>query len=157
MIDNIKWVMGPIDFHLDKIKDLFAKNIDHRHADNYLVKPLFKETKFARMGYSDGNMVYYSAGMERPQYNGSIRIMSRHTRDRNFNFGSMSDDLARGLGTLEQSVDYARNLGYTDIWVSREENPKLLEFFAKSSKYNWTVSHEQMHYGGYQYIMRIIP
>ena len=40
------------------------------------------------MGYDNDKMIYYSAGMERPQYNGSIRIMSRHTRDREYDFGS---------------------------------------------------------------------
>ena len=156
MTTHIEWFLEPIDNHLEKIKELFAKNVDHRHADNYISKPLFSETKFSRMGYHSGKMIYYSAGIERPEYCGSIRIMSRHTRDRNFNFGSRSDDLARGLETLEQSVKYAKNIGYSDIWVSREENPKLLEFFANSSQYNWTVAHEKMHYGGYQYIMRLI-
>jgi len=151
----IEWYLEPIESHLDKIKELFLKNEDHRHADNYLVKPLFDETKFSRMGYADGKMIYYSAGIERPEYNGSIRIMSRHTRDRNFDFGSRSDDLARGLETLDLSVEYAKKLGYTDIWVSREENPKLLDFFSKNSRYSWSVAHEKMHYGGYQYIMRL--
>lgn len=152
---HIKWFLEPIDSHLEKIKELFAKNSDHRHADNYLKTPLFKETKFSRMGYANEKMVYYSAGIERPEYHGSIRIMSRHTRDRDFNFGSKADDLSRGLETLEVSVNYARSLGYTDIWVSREENPKLLEYFAKNSKFSWDVNHEKMHYGGYQYIMRL--
>ncbi len=153
---NIQWFLEPIDPHLEKIKELFAKNADHRHADNYISKPLFKETKFSRMGYHSGKMIYYSAGIERPQYNGSIRIMSRHTRDRDFDFGSKSDDLSRGLETLESSVDYAKGLGYSDIWVSREENPKLLEYFAKESKHEWNVSRELMHYGEYQYVMRLV-
>ncbi len=155
VMTHIEWYLEPIKPHIEKIKDLFAKNADHRHADNYIKRPLFEETKFSRMGYVDGNMIYYSAGIERPEYNGSIRIMSRHTRDRNFNFGSRSDDLSRGLETLDQSVIYAQSLGYTDIWVSREENPKLLEFFSKNSKFSWTVDYEKMHYGGYQYIMRL--
>jgi hypothetical protein len=152
----INWYIGPIQHHLHKIKDLFAKNVDHKLASNYLERPLFEHTKFARMGYADDKMIYYSAGIERPQYNGSIRIMSRHTRDRDFDFGSKSDDLERGLQTLEQSVTYAQDLlGYKDIWVSREFNPKLFEYFAKKSKYKWTVTHEMMHYGEKQYIMRL--
>ena len=151
----IKWYIGPIQPHLHKIKELFAKNADHKLASNYLETPLFEHTKFARMGYSDDKMIYYSAGMERPQYNGSIRIMSRHTRDRDFDFGTRSDDLARGLETLEQSVVYAQELGYKDIWLSREFNPKLFEYFAKKSKYQWTVTHEMMQYGEKQYIMRL--
>lgn len=151
----IKWYLEPIQSHLEKIKELFAKNIDHKLASNYLDMPLFEHTKFARMGYNDDKMIYYSAGMERPQYNGSIRIMSRHTRDRNYNFGSKSDDLNRGLETLELSVDYAKNLGYNDIWLSREFNPKLFEYFANKSKHRWTVTHEMMHYGEKQYIMRL--
>ena len=151
----ITWYLEPIQSHIDKIKELFAKNVDHKLASNYLEMPLFEHTKFARMGYDNGKMIYYSAGMERPQYNGSIRIMSRHTRDREYNFGSKSDDLARGLETLEQSVEYAQSLGYKDIWLSREFNPKLFEYFANKSKYDWTVTHELMHYGEYQYIMRL--
>lgn len=151
----IKWYLEPIESHLEKIKELFAKNADHKLASNYLDMPLFEHTKFARMGYNDDEMIYYSAGMERPQYNGSIRIMSRHTRDRNYNFGNRSDDLTRGLETLELSVDYAKNLGYNDIWLSREFNPKLFEYFANKSKHCWTVTHEMMHYGEKQYIMRL--
>tara|TARA_B100001057_G_scaffold53610_5_gene47640 strand:- start:27989 stop:28450 length:462 start_codon:yes stop_codon:yes gene_type:complete len=151
----ITWYLEPIQSHIDKIKELFAKNVDHKLASNYLEMPLFEHTKFARMGYDNDKMIYYSAGMERPQYNGSVRIMSRHTRDREYDFGSKSDDLARGLETLEQSVAYAQSLGYKDIWLSREFNPKLFEYFAKQSKYDWTVTHELMHYGEYQYIMRL--
>jgi len=154
-LTNIDWYLEPIEPHLEKIKELFAKNVDHRLASNYLEMPFFEYTKFARMGYADNKMVYYSAGMERPQYNGSVRIMSRHTRDRNFNFGSRADDLKRGLETLEASVEYAKSIGYKDIWVSREFNPKLFEWFAKHSKYNWSVTHELMHYGEYQYILRL--
>ena len=84
-----------------------------------------------------------------------LRIMSRHTRDREYDFGSKSNDLARGLETLEKSVEYAQSLGYKDIWLSREFNPKLFEYFAKKSKYKWTVTHEMMHYGEKQYIMRL--
>jgi hypothetical protein len=151
----IDWFLEPISTHLPEIKELFKKTIGHRHELNYTKKPLFNETKFSRMGYVNGKLVYYSAGIERPEYNGSIRIMSRHTRDRNFNFGTLSDDLSRGLETLDQSTKYAALLGYTDIWVSREENPKLLEYFAKNSNYSWNVTHEKMHYGEYQYILRL--
>tara|TARA_B110000977_G_C10960609_1_gene448383 strand:- start:538 stop:999 length:462 start_codon:yes stop_codon:yes gene_type:complete len=151
----ITWYIEPIELHLDKIKELFAKNADHKLASNYLETPLFEHTKFARMGYHNNKMIYYSAAMVRPQYNGTIRIMSRHTRDRNFNFGSSTDDLNRGLETLELSVDYAKSAGYTNIWVSRESSPKLFEYFARRSKYNWTVTRELMHYGEYQYIMRL--
>ena len=151
----ITWYLEPIQSHIDKIKELFAKNADHKLASNYLEMPLVEHTKFARMGYDNDKMIYYSAGMERPQYNGSIRIMSRHTRDREYDFGSKSDNLARGLETLEQSVVYAQELGYKDIWLSREFNPKLFEYFAKKSKYEWTVTHEMMHYGEKQYIMRL--
>jgi hypothetical protein len=152
----ITWYLEPIDNHLDKIKELFAKNVDHKLASNYIEIPLFEYTKFSRMGYVNGKLIYYSAGIERPQYNGSIRIMSRHTRDRSFDFGSKSDDLQRGLETLELSVEYAKGLGYKDIWVSREFNPKLFEWFAKNSKYTWTVTHERMHYGEYQHILRLV-
>lgn len=151
----ITWHLEPIGLHINKIKELFSKNADHKLASNYLERPLFEHTKFARMGYDNNKMIYYSAGIERPQYNGSIRIMSRHTRDRAYNFGSKSDDLARGLETLSQSVKYAQSLGYKDIWLSREFNPKLFEYFAKKSEYNWTVTHDLMHYGEYQYIMRL--
>jgi len=152
----MNWYLEPIEPHLDSIKELFQKNKDHRLANNYLEMPLFEHTKFARMGYHNGKMIYYSAGMERPEYNGSIRIMSRHTRDRSFDFGSKQDDLKRGLETLELSVEYAKELGYTDIWVSREFNSKLFEWFAQNSKYQWTINKELMHYGEYQYIMRLV-
>lgn len=155
---KIDWYMSSIDSHLTKIKELFLQNADHRLAKNYLDEKecLFNFTKFSRMGYSDEKMIYYSAGIERPQYNGSIRIMSRHTRDRNFDFGNKSLDLKRGLETLELSTEHAKELGYTNIWVSREFSPKLFEWFAKHSKYNWNVSHELLHNGRYQYILRLI-
>jgi hypothetical protein len=151
----ITWYIESIDSHIEKIKELFSKNIDHRLAHNYLKMPLFEYTKFARMGYCGDRMIYYSAGIERPQYNGSIRIMSRHTRDRNFIFGSKIDDLNRGLETLELSVDYAKNLGYKDIWLSREFSSELFKWFSKKSKFEWTISYESMHYRGYQHILRL--
>ena len=116
----ITWYLESIESHIIKIKELFTKNADHKLASNYLDMPLFEHTKFARMGYDDDKMIYYSAGIERPQYNGSIRIMSRHTRDRQYNFGSKSDDLTRGIETLEKSVVYAKSLGYKNIWCSRK-------------------------------------
>lgn len=152
---QITWYIDPIDCHLPKIKELFSQNYDHRHASNYLTYPLFKETKFARMGYSSDKMIYYSAGIERPEYNGSIRIMSRHTRDRNFDFGGIVADLARGVETLDQSAQYALDLGYKDIWISREENSKLLNYFKINSKFTWSVTHEEIPRGGNQYVLRL--
>ena len=125
---------------------------------------LFEHTKFARMGWDfeyhwknqeKWNLVYYSAGIERPEYNGGIRIMSRHTRDRSYNWGSMKDDLQRGNETLEQSTKYALELGYKDIWVSREENPKLLEWFQEHNSYNWKLTQEEIPRGGLQWVLRL--
>ena len=81
--------------------------------------------------------------------------MSRHTRDRNYDFGGWKADLARGLDTLEYSTNYALELGYKDIWVSREENPNLLHYFQKKSRYNWTVTQEQLPIGGFQWVLRL--
>jgi len=150
----MKWYIGPIDSHLDDIKEMFAKNNDHKHANNYLKWPLFQFTKFSRMAW-DPQLIYYSAGIERPEYNGSIRIMSRHTRDRNYDFGGWRADLIRGTDTLDQSTNYALDLGYKDIWVSREESPELLYYFAKSSKHNWTVTKEDIPRGGVQWVLRL--
>tara|TARA_Y100001938_G_C8093730_1_gene436784 strand:+ start:3290 stop:3748 length:459 start_codon:yes stop_codon:yes gene_type:complete len=148
------WKLCPIELHIEEIKKLFNKTKGHKHQDNYIKWPLFEYTKFARMGW-DKHLIYYSAGIERPEYNGSIRIMSRHTRDRSYNFGTYNDDLKRGLETLEQSTYYAKKLGYKNIWVSREESPKLLEYFSKHSQYDWKLNYEKLHYGGKQYILRI--
>ena len=65
-------------------------------------------------------MVYYSAAIEIPEYNGSIRIMSRHTRDRNYDFGGWKADLERGTKTLDLSAEKCLDMGYKNIWVSRE-------------------------------------
>lgn len=153
----IQWYLEPIEPHIEKIVELFMQNADHRLAKNYLDEKerLFQYTKFARMGYHNGKMIYYSAGIERPHYNGSIRIMSRHTRDRYYNFGSKADDLKRGLETLELSVDYAKNLGYTNIWVSREFSDKLFVWFSKHSKYNWNLTSELMQNNEYQHVIRL--
>lgn len=153
-MDKMIWKLCPIELHIEEIKKLFNKTKGHKHQDNYIKWPLFEYTKFARMGW-DKHLIYYSAGIERPEYNGSIRIMSRHTRDRSYNFGTYNDDLKRGLETLEQSTYYAKKLGYKNIWVSREESPKLLEYFSKHSQYNWKLNYEKLHYGGKQYILRI--
>lgn len=155
MID-IDWYIGPIEPHLTDIQHLFSKNIDHRHAQNYLQFPLFSETKFARIGRNNNKIIYYSAGIERIEYNGSIRIMSRHTRDRAIDFGSRSDDLTRGIETLDKSTQYALYLGYTDIWISREENPKLLNFFKDNSSFNWNVSFKSIPKGGQQYVLELV-
>jgi len=151
----MKWYLGKIQKHIPAIEELFANNANHKHAENYSKWPLFEYTKFSRMGYDDNKMVYYSAGIARPEYGNSIRIMSRHTRDRDYNFGSYKDDLDRGLKTLDYSAFYAIELGYKDIWVSREESPKLLEYFAKNSKLNWSVTYEDIPLGRKQYVLRL--
>ena len=159
-----RWFIEPIDQHIHDIKELFELNRGHKHEDNYILRPLFEHTKFARMGWQSKyyyknqqkwNLVYYSAGIERPEYNGSIRIMSRHTRDRNYDWGSMKDDLMRGNSTLEQSTKFALDMGYKDIWVSREENPKLLEWFQQNNFYNWTLKQEDIPMGGLQWVLRL--
>jgi hypothetical protein len=150
------WKLSPIDPYIDDIKQLFNQNADHKHADNYIKWPLFEHTKFSRMGW-DPELVYYSAGIERPEYNGSIRIMSRHTRSRNYDFGGWAADLKRGLETLDTSVAYAMNLGYTDIWVSREESPNIFEHFAKHSNYDWAIAKEKLpNDAGDQWVLRLL-
>ena len=153
-MDKMIWKLCPIEPYLNEIKKLFHSTKGHKHEDNYFKRPLFEYTMFARMGW-DKKLVYYSAGVERPEYEGSIRIMTRHVRDRTYNFGSYKDDLQRGLTTLDTSTEYAKNLGYTNIWVSREESRKLLEYFSKHSLYDWNIIYEQLHYGGYQHVMRL--
>jgi hypothetical protein len=46
-------------------------------------------------------------------------------------------------------------MGYKDIWVSREENPKLLEWFQEHSFYNWKITHEEIPFGGMQWVLRL--
>ena len=139
------WILKEIEVYLPYIQELFEKNRGHKHEDNYIKWPLFEHTKFARMAFDDEmNMIYYSAGIERPEYNGSIRVMSRHTRDIQYNFGGYKADLKRGLTTLDKSTEYALNLGYTNIWFSREESPKLLEYFKKNSEYNWDIKYDNV-------------
>tara|TARA_B100001057_G_scaffold395243_1_gene404745 strand:+ start:1696 stop:2151 length:456 start_codon:yes stop_codon:yes gene_type:complete len=150
----MKWLLEDINPHLHDIKELFEKTKGHKHESNYVKWPLFEHTKFSRMAF-DPHLIYYSAGIERPEYNGSIRIMSRHTRDRNYDWGSMNDDLRRGNQTLEESTKYALQLGYKDIWISREENPKLLEWFQKHNFYNWNLTQEDIPRGGLQWVLRL--
>lgn len=150
----MKWLLEDINPHLHDIKELFEKTKGHKHESNYVKWPLFEYTKFSRMAF-DPHLIYYSAGIERPEYNGSIRIMSRHTRDRNYDWGSMNDDLRRGNQTLEESTKYALQLGYKDIWISREENPKLLEWFQKHNFYNWNLTQEDIPRGGLQWVLRL--
>ena len=138
------WRLSEIDPYMDDIRALFAKTADHKHGLNYALNPLFEHTKYARMGWDQGRMVYYSAGVERPEYNGSIRVICRHTRDRDYDFGGYKADLRRGLDTLDQLTERGMQMGYKDIWVSRQETPELLEYFARHSKYKWTVTHEPM-------------
>ena len=151
----ISWKLGPIDPYLNEIRELFAMNYDHRHANNYIKWPLFEETKFARMGW-DNFLVYQIASIAREGYGENcILIMSRHTKDREYDFGGYKADLRRGLDTLDQSTDYALNLGYTDIWLSREETPELFRYFAKNSDYNWEVTYEPLPDNGMQqWVMR---
>lgn len=151
----MKWALEDINSHLEEIQELFAKTKGHKHANNYSKWPLFEHTKFARMAW-DPHLIYYSAGIERPEYNNSIRIMSRHTRDRSYNFGGFKADLARGLETLDASTRYALDLGYKDIWVSREENPKLLEYFQNESYYIWDIKQEEIPLGGVQWTLRLV-
>ena len=41
----MKWILAPIDSHLEDIKTLFAKTEGHKHANNYSKWPLFQHTK----------------------------------------------------------------------------------------------------------------
>ena len=147
------WKLCGISDYRKEIDILFQQNKHHKHANNYLSNPLFEWTAFARMGF-DPHLVYYSAGIERPEYDGSIRIMSRHTRDVQYDFGGWKADLNRGLETLDLSTEMAMDLGYEDIWVSREESPNLLLYFQNNSKYKWKVSYERLPVGGTQYVLR---
>jgi len=155
-MEQMIWKLNKIEKYIPYINELFEKNRGHKHEDNYLKNPLFEYTKFARMGWDNyDNMVYYSAAVEIPEYNGSIRIMSRHTRDRNYDFGGWKADLKRGTTTLDLSAEKCLDMGYKNIWVSREESPNLFKAFQKMSKYNWNITYEQLHYGGMQYVLRI--
>ena len=147
------WKTCQIQPHLDDIQKLLDKTHDHKHAENYLNYPLFEHTVFARMGWAP-HLVYYSAGIERPEYDGSIRIMSRHTRASQYDFKGFKADLVRGLATLDNLTNMALDYGYEDIWVSREESPKLLEYFALNSIFDWNVSFETLPIGGNQYVLR---
>jgi len=148
------WKTCSIEPYLSEIKELFSKNADHKHADNYSKWPLFEYTKFARLGW-DPHLVYYSAGVERPEYNGSIRVMTRHTRDRTYDFGGWKKDLQRGVETLDNLTQTALNNGYKDVWMSREESPKILEYFCKNSNYNWSLTYEKIpNIDSHQYIIR---
>ena len=150
------WKLDEIEKYTKYINKLFEKNRGHKHEDNYLERPLFEFTKFSRMGFDDEmNMIYYSAAVEIPEYNGSIRIMSRHTRDRAYDFGGWKADLERGTKTLDLSTEKCLDMGYKNIWVSREESANLFKVFQKMSKYNWDITREQMWYGGIQYVLRI--
>ncbi len=163
-MEKWKWLLQPIENHVHDIKMLFELNRGHKHEENYIQRPLFEYTKFARMGWQSQyfyknrikwNLVYYSAGIERPEYNGGIRIMSRHTRDTSINWGSKSEELRRGLSTLGHLTKEALDMGYKDIWVSREENPALLKYFQSHSFYNWNLSHEDIPKGGLQWVLRL--
>jgi hypothetical protein len=150
----IDWYLEPIENHLVYIKQLFEQNKDHRHAQNYSKWTLFEYTKFARMGYRDDKLIYYSAGIERPEYEGSIRIMSRHTRDRSYSWGTLQQELQRGNETLTLSTNCALSLGYKNIWVSREENPRLLQWFQTNNTYTWELNQEEVPRGGLQWVLQ---
>ena len=149
------WKISPIDDYINEIKTLFLQNINHKHADNYMKHPLFEHTKFARMGFDNGNLVYYSAAVERQEYNGSIRVMTRHTRDVDYDFGSWNDDLTRGTETLDLLTNKCLSMGYSNIWFSREESPKMLEIFQKRSVYKWSINYEKLPIGGIQWVLRL--
>ena len=152
------WVLDKVDKYIPYIQELFEKNRGHKHEDNYLKKPLFAFTKFSRMGFDDEmNMIYYSAAIERPEYNGSIKIMSRHTRDRQYDFGGWEADLTRGTKTLDLSTEKCLDMGYKDIWFSREESPVICKLMSKKSKYDWTVQQEELPKGGVQWTLRYKP
>jgi hypothetical protein len=147
------------------IQELFWKNKEHKHWKNYIAKPLFEWTIFARMGWDFEyrwknqklwHMIYYSAAIELPEYNGSIRIMSRHTRDKKY-FSYHSNwkaDLIRGTETLDLLTEKSLDYGYKNIWVSREENANLLKYFKNHSKYNWDISYEEISENNKQHILR---
>ena len=152
----ISWKICTLSDYKDDIERLFAENQDHKHKDNYLKYPLFEYTEIARLGFYKDRLVYYSAAVERPEYNGSIRVMTRHTRSRLFNWDK-SEDIARGTETLDTLTDYALVLGYDDIWFSREESPAICKLMKKQSKHDWTIQQEEIPLGGVQWTLRYKP
>ena len=160
----ILWIVEPIDDYLEDIKRLFSNNHDHKHSANYLQYPLFQYTKFARMGWIGKDLVYYSAAIERPEYNGSIRIMTRHTRNRNMSFGGKHADKVLGTQTLDTLAKEAIHHGYKNVWMCREESPKILEYFAEHSMYFWEVEYALLpgtenwadKSAAYQWIMKAV-
>ena len=154
---HIRWYLGNIDPYIDQIKQLFEENANHKHADNYLVRPLFDETVFARLGFcvETNQLVYYSAGLARMQYMGGIRIMSRHTRKREFDWGDLKTNFRRGVETLDESTKHSLELGYKDVFFSREEGHMFVKHLQRYSQYLWNVAHEEMHYGGKQWVLRL--
>ena len=149
------WKLCEIQPYLSDIQSLFEKTKGHKHEDNYIKWPLFEYTKFARMCWNP-HLIYYSAGIERPEYAGGIRIMSRHTRDRSYPLGNRKENLNRGLQTLDALTDAALDLGYKNIFMSREENSHTLKYLKDHSKHKWNLTYEKFHYGGYQYVIRIL-
>lgn len=143
-MEQMIWKLCTIDNYLDDINKLFIENKDHKHSANYLKYPLFKHTKFARMGWDKNKLVYYSAAASRPEYKGSIRVMTRHTRSRFYNFGSRKEDLNRGTETLDLLTSKALDLGYKDIWFSREESNAILKIMNKRSMYDWSINWEHV-------------
>ena len=79
----MKWALEEINL-LEEIQELFAKTKAPNTQKITVNGPLFEHTQvcMAWGGGGDPIPIYYSAGIERPEYNNSIRIMSRYTRDR---------------------------------------------------------------------------
>ena len=161
----VLWIVEPIDDYLEDIKRLFSNNHNHKHSANYLQYPLFQYTKFARMGWIGKDLVYYSAAVERPEYNGSIRIMSRHTRNSKvFYYQSKYSARVLGTETLDTLAKEAIRYGYKDVWTSREESPLALNIIKEHSKYYWKVEYKLLpgtenwadKSAAYQWIMKAV-
>ena len=143
--------------NIHSIMNLFLQNVDHRHSANYIKEPLLEYMKFARVGFNgDNDIVYFSGALQRPEYDDSIRVISRHTRDVLHDWGGWRDDIKRGTQTLDQLTDKCLEIGCTNVWVSREEDYTLIQTLGKHSKYDWSVAKETLHNGSEQWVLRLL-
>ena len=53
-------------------------------------------------------------------------------------------DRDRGTETLDLLTSKALDLGYKDIWFSREESNAILKIMNKRSMYDWSINWEHV-------------
>lgn len=146
----------------DSLLELFeavSQGAKRRQANYKIEDALTDYTLCCTVTIVDGSPYLGSVAWARPTYEGFVRVATRycvhpdwmHAYYRRNAPGKGYDNMRiDAVDHIDQQVDFCKNLGYENFFISREDNSpnakatkKITESINKYSKYTWTMSKEK--------------